>query len=541
MTDRNVDAADSDLAPCLMLQGTSSHVGKSVLVTAFCRIFSRLGYRIAPFKAQNMANNSYVTPQGYEIGRAQGIQAEAAQRQANTNMNPVLLKPSSDGTSQVVLHGKPRGEVKAREYREDWIAFLWPQIKTALYELRRDSDMVIIEGAGSPSEINLRDGDMANMSVAKEASARVLLVSDIERGGMLASVVGTLELLPEDERDLVKGILVNKFRGDLSLLQPGLKFLEEKTNKPVLGTLPYIKEKLVDEEDSVALEENKNTQTNRTQGKNSRPLIKIGVVKLPRISNFTDFEPLKEHPAVELRYLPLESKAPKLDCLIIPGTKATLADLQEFVNSTLYVSLSEQKQLENLPIFGICGGYQMLGLSLNDEQGIEGKAGELLGLGLLPVVTNFSPGKHTYRTALTVNQSESSSSKNSYTFDRLFSDLKGTRLIGYEIHMGETEPVEPGYSWLIDENNQPKGTFSQNGRVMGTFLHGIFNNNSFTNWFLSWVVLWNECGSSQDFLQKNEGYLSDMEKFNILADHVESALDMGYISKMLNCNLQCKN
>ncbi|OWZ82964.1 cobyric acid synthase [Natranaerobius trueperi] len=504
------------LAPCLMIQGTSSHVGKSIIVTALCRIFYRMGYQVAPFKSQNMSNNAYVTIDGREIGRAQGVQAEACGVFGNEKMNPILLKPSSDGVSQIVLNGKAIAEVDAKEYRKSWVKKLWPHVKSSLKTLREENDLVIIEGAGSPSEVNLRKGDIANMTVAKECDAKVFLVGDIERGGMLASIVGTFEIIPKDESDLISGIIVNKFRGDKSLLDPGLTFLEEKTGKPVLGVLPYFNDRLVEEEDSVGVNEKRNFSTN------SENKIKVGVVKLPRISNSTDFEPLEEHPDIELTYMDLqESINTNIDCVILPGTKATRDDLRLLMNSNLYKS--SQNNLSNITIVGICGGFQMLGNKINDLLGVEGEPGESLGLNLLPVETNYNSEKQTERVELKV--------KSDHLNKNIFSEISGSTLTGYEIHMGEIYVRDRNLIWLMNSKGDPKGVCSENGKVIGTFLHGIFDNHNFVEWFIKWVKKNNQY---ENLRASTVNYKLEKEKkYNQLADYVESSLDITKICQEL--------
>ncbi len=524
----------NQLAPCLMLQGTSSHVGKSVLATAFCRIFSDMGYKVAPFKAQNMANNSYVTKEGLEIGRAQGAQAEAARIDAHVLMNPILLKPSSDGSSQIVLNGKPISDVNAREYREDWTSKLWTHVQNSLTTLREQYDLIIIEGAGSPAEVNLRKGDIANMSVAKEVDAITLLVGDIERGGMLASVVGTLELLPKEERELIKGILVNKFRGDKSLLDPGLDFLEQKTDKPILGVLPYIHEQLVEEEDSVALSDKKHKNTSNEQYINDvekhQKYVTVGIVNFPRISNFTDFEPLEFCPGVQVKYLDMNTEIDSsIDCMILPGTKATITDCQAFINSPLGNSIRSNDVANNLPILGICGGYQMLGYSIEDPHGVEGQPDKIRGLNLLPLETKFNDHKNTTNNTLSL----SDAAKDQGDF-QLLSDKS---LRGYEIHMGEVNVTRNSAIWLTDEEGQIKGARSQDNLILGTYLHDIFKNESFINWFLQWVNDNSPNKNLQNSRLKMDYTVDDNDKrYDRLAEHIVNHIDLESICRKLSLN-----
>ncbi len=524
--------AKEELCPCIMFQGTSSDAGKSVLATALCRILADMGYSVAPFKAQNMANNSYVTKDGLEIGRAQGVQAEAARVDAEVAMNPILLKPSSEGTSQVVLMGKAIEEVKAKEYRENWVPYLWPKVQEALHGLRKQFDFVVIEGAGSPAEINLRERDLTNMEVAGEAGARVILVSDIEKGGMLASVVGTLMLLEEWENDLIYGIVVNKFRGDYNLLEPGLTYLEKKINKPVLGVIPYFSESLVEAEDSLSLSRRVSSKNISDRSrikagegqivngqKENENKLKIGVVNLSRISNFTDFDPLEQHPEIDLKYLPLEKEIVDLDCLILPGTKASRADLIKFLESKLYKSILETKFFADKPVIGICGGYQMLGQLIKDYEGVEGRPGELKGLGLLPLVTDFIKDKHTVWVDCKVN-----------TQHDIFLPLEDEIIKGYEIHLGSTRVLDESYSWIFDEENNSKGAISKDNRILGTYLHDIFNNENFLQWFLAWAKSWKCYNGSEGiesfYFEDSSKALNREEKYDKLAKIVKENLDI---------------
>ncbi|UMZ73149.1 cobyric acid synthase [Natranaerofaba carboxydovora] len=511
--------SNDELCPCIMFQGTSSDAGKSVLATALCRILANMGYKVAPFKAQNMANNSYVTEEGHEIGRAQGAQAEASKAKAEASMNPILLKPSSDGASQVVVMGKALEEVKAKEYRENWVPYLWPKVQEALYELRKKYDFVVMEGAGSPAEVNLRERDLTNMEVAGEGDARVVLVSDVEKGGMLASVVGTLELLEDWERDLVYGIVVNKFRGDYKLLEPGLDFLEKKTGKRVLGVIPYFTEELVEAEDSLSLSRKISSGSDGMEGDKAKGKIKVGVVNLSRISNFTDFDPLEQHPEIEFKYLPLEKEIDDIDCLILPGTKASRQDLINFMESKLYSSIKENNIFEKKPIMGVCGGYQMLGNAIKDYEGIEGRPGELEGLELLPLVTEFIKDKCTVRVSCRVT------SKNN-----IFAPIKDENITGYEIHLGNTRVLDEDYSWLYDEKNNSKGAISKDSRILGTYLHDIFDNEKFLQWFLAWVKSWkysnNTSRIEEFYFEDNSGRLSKEENYDKLAEIVKENLDI---------------
>ncbi|MGL5512486.1 MAG: cobyric acid synthase, partial [Sporomusa sp.] len=375
------------MAKAIMLQGTSSHVGKSILTTALCRIFKQDGHKVTPFKSQNMALNSYVTKTGGEMGRAQVAQAEAAGLEPAVEMNPVLLKPTGNSCSQVIIMGKPVGNMSAKEYHLGYSLTALGVITECLDKLHNEFDVIVIEGAGSPAEVNLKANDVVNMRIAKLASAPVLLIADIDRGGALASVVGTLELLEPEERDLVKGIIINKFRGDINLLKPALDFLETKTGKPVLGVIPHLDRLGIDDEDSVSLE---NKQAPEKAGE-----LDIAVLRLPKISNFTDFDALANESDVMLRYVRQGEAIGNPDLIILPGSKNTTEDL-------LYLRQhGYEQQLIGLvkagtPVVGICGGYQMLGREVQDPDHTESDFDRVPGLGLIDCITVFAANKVTH-------------------------------------------------------------------------------------------------------------------------------------------------
>lgn len=441
----------SPLARCVMVQGTASSVGKSVIATALCRVFRDAGWRVAPFKAQNMSLNAAVTPSGEEIGRAQAAQAEAAGATWRAEMNPVLLKPEGDGRSQVVVMGRSRGSVAAREYwakrRE-----LWPVVSGALRTLRREFDVVVIEGAGSPAEINLRDGDLANMRVARAGRASVLLVADIERGGVFAQVLGTLDLLRPSERALVRGLLVNKFRGDPSLFASGVVALRRRSGLPVLGVLPFVEELSVPPEDSLSLDDPWRDGA-----------LDIAVVRYPRISNFDDFAPLAGAGA-RVRYVRDPAAMGSPDLLVLPGSKATIADL-EWVRASGIGARLRALADAGVPVLGICGGFQMLGDELRDPSGIEGSTAPVRGLGLLRARTTFGPRKRTVPVSGRVRSGG-------------FAKLDGIELSGYELHQGDTE--RNGSAPFADLTRSgggervADGAVSGDGRVIGTYVHGLF-------------------------------------------------------------------
>lgn len=473
-----------------MIQGTSSNVGKSLLATALCRIFRQDGYRVAPFKSQNMSLNSYVTERGAEIGRAQGVQAEASGIAADATMNPVLLKPSGEKSAQIIVMGKPLSNAEAIEYREHYVEKLWPVALTALKELLATYDIVVIEGAGSPAEVNLRDRDIANMRVALAVAAPVLLVGDIDRGGVLASFVGTLELLSPDERERVAGLVINKFRGDETLLQPALDFLEEKTGKKVVGVIPYIHERLIDDEDSVALEERlarvrREADTGDEAGDDAREeLIEIAIIALPRISNFTDFDPFEREEKVRVRYVCGGEKIGTPDVVVIPGSKNTIGDLEYLRQQGLDREIIDFANRGGI-VVGICGGYQMLGKTVSDEAGIESAApATVAGLDLLDLVTRFGPVKTVERIAATVDGKV------------LFGGvLDGAAVEGYEIHMGQSLIGSGARPWLRIERrggrsvDEWEGAINPAGNVFGTYVHDLFHNGAFRTAWLTQVRL----------------------------------------------------
>ncbi|MBO8171245.1 MAG: cobyric acid synthase [Bacillaceae bacterium] len=449
----------------IMLQGTASDVGKSVLCTALCRIFKEDGFRVAPFKSQNMALNSYITRDGGEIGRAQGVQAEACGIEATVDMNPILLKPKQSMTAEVIVHGKRLRDVKAGEYRETYVDQLWPVVEDSLNRLREHYDIVVIEGAGSPAEINLKDRDIVNMKVAELADAPVILAADINRGGVFASLVGTLALLDPHERKRVKGFLINKFRGDLSILQPGLDWLEEYTGIPVLGVIPYV-ETGVEAEDSLAL-----SSLQLKKQDESPDTLRITVIQLPRISNFTDLDPLYEEPGVRVNVISSVDEWDDPDVIIIPGTKNTTEDLL-WLNSRGFSDLIVKAARRGAHVVGICGGYQMLGQTLQDPDGIESEHPCLDGLGLLPIETRYIGDKHTKQVEGTLTGLPIG---------------RGDKIEGYEIHLGRSQ-LKDGAQPLIElRDGRLDGAVTHNGHIWGTYLHGIFHNRMFTREWLNQI------------------------------------------------------
>jgi adenosylcobyric acid synthase len=497
-------------ARILMVQGSSSSAGKSLLVTALCRIYARRVVRVAPFKAQNMSNNAAVCPDGSEIGRAQALQAAAARVEPATDMNPVLIKPEADARSQVVVMGRPWRTLSAGEYYRNK-DFLWGQVTASLDRLRAAHELVIVEGAGSAAELNLRQGDLVNMAVARYARSPVLLVGDIDRGGIFAQLLGTLWLLEPEERALVRGVVVNKFRGDPALFADGVHILEEKGNVPVLGVIPYLKELYLPDEDAVAVETLPPPAAAPPDG------IDIAVLGLPRIANFDDFDPLWAEAGVHVRYVATTHELGRPKAVIIPGTKSTVADLDWLRRSGLAQAVMEFTRQGGSAV-GICGGYQMLGESIHDPGHVESQAEGVPGLGLLPVATQFLSEKATYQARASIHNAAG-----------WLSPLEGQTLEGYEIHMGETRG---GRAWLeiVSRNSRevhvPDGAISADGRIWGCYLHGIFANEAFRHaWLgsLGWQAA--EHATSQ------AGLLD--RSLEALADAVEQALDMDRLEQIV--------
>lgn len=451
-------------AKTLMIQGTASHAGKSVLTAAFCRLFARAGYRVAPFKAQNMSNNSFVTRAGGEIGRAQAFQAQAAGVEPHVDMNPILLKPDADTRAQVVVFGQAVDRMSVHEYH-DYQRIGWQAVTEALQRLQAEYDLIIIEGAGSPAEVNLRDRDIVNMKVARYLQAPVLLAADIERGGVFASMYGTWALLTEEEQDLLKGFLINKFRGDATLLDSGLEFIEEKTGVPVLAVLPYVFGLPVDEEDSVSIR--------RTPSRTGRGILDIAIIHLPHISNATDFDALSQEPDVSIRFIETAVEFGAPDVVIIPGTKSTVADFEWMTMQGLDKAVLEHCANSGW-VIGICGGYQILGGEIRDPDHVEGRM-HTTGLGVLPVTTHFQPRKALARVEGQCR----------------IPGLEGARIRGYEIHQGRTE-LESDFSpafQLTRRFDEPLTDVSDGvaygPQMFGTYVHGLFDHAEFRRGYLN--------------------------------------------------------
>lgn len=450
----------------IMVQGTASHVGKSVLVAGFCRLFRQEGLRVAPFKAQNMSLNSFATPDGREIGRAQAVQAEAAGVPPSFHMNPILLKPEGNARSQVVVNGRVYATMGAAAYHRA-TETLWPHVEASLNHLLRSFDLVILEGAGSPVEVNLRDSDIVNMRVAQAARAPVILVADIDRGGVFASLVGTLELLDPEDRARVAGVVVNKFRGDPRLFDSGVAFLEKRLQRPVLGVVPWIDDLGIAEEDSLGLPSARGDARGPANGPaEGGGLVDVAVIRLPHIANFDDLDLLACHPAATLRYVDSSVSLGSPDVIVLPGTKTTRADL-DFLWRTGLGSAIQEHAARGGAVLGICGGFQMLGKRIEDPSGVEGPAGSSDGLGLLDVTTTFAPEKATAQVQGRLEPSRG-----------LFEHGAGTAFTGYEIHMGQTRVGTEPLSSVQFEGEAPRhdGAVSPDGWVAGTYVHGLLKN-----------------------------------------------------------------
>ncbi|MFC2050492.1 cobyric acid synthase [Chloroflexota bacterium] len=496
-------------AKTLMIQGTSSSAGKSIIVAGLCRIFRQEGFKVAPFKAQNMALNSFVTKEGGEIGRAQAVQAEAAGIEPSVHMNPVLLKPEAEASSQVIVLGKVVKSLKASQYYKHTPDLL-KVIEDSLNRLRSAYEIVVIEGAGSPAEINLKKREIVNMRVAKMANAPVLLVGDIDRGGVFASIIGTLELLTKQERDLIKGFIINKFRGDIKLLKPGLDLLEKRTGKPVLGVIPYFRDIAIAQEDSVYLDER---QASPTSGN-----LDVAVIRLPHISNYDDFDPLEEQ-GCTVRYVPRAYELGNPDLIILPGTKSTIADLIYLQEQGLAQAIIDQAQ-SGVPVIGICGGYQMLGKSIRDPDKVESRRGSIAGLGLLNNTTIFNHHKTTTQIKAQVVAGEG-----------LFEGLKNIEVTGYEIHMGQTSSHNCQPVFRILETPQGSadyfdGAVSSNGLVFGSYIHGLFHNSDFTHHLL------NGLRQLRGLPITSAPSTNKQEIYDKLADIIRQNLDMPQVYKL---------
>jgi adenosylcobyric acid synthase len=498
-----------------MVQGTASGVGKSLLAAAFCRLFARAGWRVAPFKAQNMSLNAAVTADGEEIGRAQAAQAEAAGVEPTVDMNPILLKPEGDDCSQLVVRGRAVARVSFREYRARQPA-LAPTVADSLARLRSTHDLVVIEGAGSPAEINLRDADLVNMHVARLAGGPVLLVGDIDRGGVFAALVGTLALLTAEDRARVAGLIINRLRGDPAVLAPALPELHALTGVPVLGVVPWIGERLMPAEDSLDLDGPPSNHTAAT--------LDIAVVRLPRIANFDDFEWLADEPQVRVRWVTTAAGLAGADLVVLPGSKSTMADLA-WLRERGVAGAVVAAARGGGAVLGICGGYQMLGRALGDPEGVESATASAAGLGLLPVETTFASGKTTVRVRARAVAAAGP-----------FAEARGVEGDAYEIHAGVTRVVAPGVARpfaIVVRGGAPAddldGASDAAGTVTGTYLHGIFASGAVRRSLLAWLAAragrpahpeWGEGGARP-------------RRWDRLADVVAASVDVETISRLV--------
>ena len=482
------------MAKNIMIQGTMSNAGKSLLCAGLCRIFKQDGFKVAPFKSQNMALNSFITKDGFEMGRAQVVQAEAAGKEPDVRMNPILLKPTTDVGSQVIVNGRPIGNMRAMEYYRRKREFV-PAVMEAYSSLAAENDIIVIEGAGSPAEINLKQEDIVNMGLAKLVDAPVLLVGDIDRGGVFAQLYGTVALLDPDERARVKGTVVNKFRGDKKILEPGLEILERLCGVPVAGVVPYLYVD-IDDEDSLS----------ERFGKGAKKLIDIAVIKLPRISNFTDLAPFERFENVSVRYIERPSELDEPDMIVIPGTKSTISDLVWLRECGLEAKI-KQAASRNTPVFGVCGGYQMLGTRIADPENVESSGiSEIGGMGLLPIETVFEGEKIQRQTEGVFCGIEG-----------VFAGLNGVRYEGYEIHMGRSGKASPVVS---------------RGCVYGSYIHGIFDAEGAAKAVLK--ALCDKKGVGYERLGSFDPVNYKEEQYEKLASAVREGLDMELVYRILD-------
>lgn len=499
------------MAKVIMVQGTMSNAGKSVLVAGLCRIFKQDGYRVAPFKSQNMALNSFVTNEGLEMGRAQVMQAEAAGIEPSVLMNPILLKPTNDIGSQVIVNGRPIGNMSARDYFQ-YKKELIPNILDAYHTLEEKYDIIVIEGAGSPAEINLKSEDIVNMGMAKMANAPVLLVGDIDRGGVFAQLVGTVLLLDQEERNRICGLIINKFRGDKTILDPGLATLEAMTEIPIIGVTPYLKDLQLEDEDSLTEKFNQPMKTGQ---------IDIAVIRYPRISNFTDFHVFEQIPGVSVRYVTSVEELGNPDMICLPGTKNTMGDLKWLRQNGLEAAIKKEKSCGKV-IFGICGGYQMLGHTLNDLHGVE-EGGTIAGMALLPMDTYFETEKKTTRVSGHFNK-----------LTGLLEGLSGKAIEGYEIHMGRStfrSDVKVLTQLTYDSiwQTSKDGIFVD--QVYGTYLHGIFDKEGIAVEVVA--ALARKKGIRFEDLDKFDYQKLKEQQYNYLADQLRQHLDMDQIYRIM--------
>ncbi len=494
----------------IMIQGTGSSVGKSVIVTGLCRIFSDMGFKVTPFKAQNMALNSYITNNGKEMGRAQVVQAEAARVTPNADMNPILIKPNSDTGAQIIIHGEVFGNMSAVEYHK-FKREAKKYVVESFNRLSEKFDIMVIEGAGSPAEINLIENDIVNMGMAEIADSPVILTGDIDKGGVFASLVGTVQLLPEKDRKRIKAFLINKFRGDVSLLEPALTEITNMTKIPFLGIVPYFKDLYIQEEDGVAVESYRKKEITFNE-------IKIAVLHLPHISNFTDFDALEREPDVSLKYITLNEKLENFDILIIPGSKNTIDDLIKIKEYQFHKTIEKFAQNGGV-IVGICGGFQILGKKIFDPFHVESSNDSVNALGFLNFTTKMEKEKTTRQVKVRVNPTCSKMYVNEI-------------LEGYEIHMGINDYISKNFLFENIHTKEQDGLISDNGKIWGTYIHGIFDNDHFRRNFLNNIRLDKglkplKLDSAYNYKQLKE------EGFNKLAELLKESIDFQLLLKIM--------
>lgn len=518
----------------LMILGTASHVGKSIITAGLGRIFVDLGYHVAPFKAQNMSLNSAATPDGREIGRAQALQAEACRIPPSVDMNPVLIKPSSDSSSQVVVLGRVWKQLSAAEYHLGQVEELFPIVLESFRNLASQYDIVLLEGAGSPAEINLRDHDIVNMRMAQAAEASCILVGDIDRGGVFASLLGTMELLQPQERALIRGFVINKFRGDRAILEPGIKMAEDRIGLPCIGVVPYVQDLGLDEEDGVAMEDRRTVQRLWRDAENSSPerALRIGVIALPHMSNFTDFDALAAEPSISLAYVDRANDIRYADLLIVPGSKQTLDDLN-WLRQNAFEEAIRVHHEKRKGIIGLCGGFQMLGIRIEDPTGIEnnGFSSSADGLKFLPVYTTLTSEKTT--------RPVQGSIAGQYFCGQ---PLPTVPFQGYEIHVGESEyllPAKPAAKIVRQSTGaSDDGAISQDGLVLGTYVHGFFDNDQFRHDFIDSVRA--SAGLSPAAHKLNLTAAREA-RLNRLAEHLRSSLNVEMMCSWLKLPAKATN
>lgn len=500
------------MAKAIMIQGTMSNAGKSIVAAGICRVLKQDGYRVCPFKSQNMALNSFITKEGLEMGRAQVMQAQACGLEPSVLMNPILLKPNSDTGSQIIVNGEVIGNMDARQYYAEKQRFI-PDIQKAYHTLETKYDIIVIEGAGSPAEINLKENDIVNMGMAELADAPVLLVGDIDRGGVFAQLYGTVMLLEKRERARIKGLLINKFRGDKSILEPGLVQIEKLTRIPIVGVLPFTRMD-IDDEDSLS---------ERLRSEKENRLIDIAVIRLPRISNFTDFAVLESMEQAGVRYVDNAAALGKPDLIILPGTKSTISDLFWMRENGLEAAI-QRAAAGGVIVFGICGGYQMLGMEITDETGVEGGGMErgVRGIGLLPVRTVFAQEKR--RTQIKGIFGEVANG---------LRDLSGIGFCGYEIHHGKTfyEEGAQAFTKLADANGEWIPDGAQKGNVYGTYIHGIFDGAGVAGTVIR--TLLGKKGCTQKTVQALDWKQHREGQYDLLAGMMRENMDMGALYEII--------